>query len=83
MDDDKEIGDETQIGYDPYYTKANMIASTSVDPIEFLANVIFGICSQQINTEGKHSIKELNANYIEALKKKSKPHYFHPSEASF
>lgn len=69
--DDKEIGDETQIGYSPYYTKANIIASTSVDPIEFLTNVIFGICSQQTNTEGTHSIKELNADYIEALKEKA------------
>ena len=71
LEEDEGIGDETQIGYDPNYMKAHMIALTSVDPVEFLANVIFGICSQQTNTEGKHSIKELNKDYIEALKEKA------------
>ena len=71
LDDDTEIGAETQIGFDPQYTKAAMVAMTSIDPVEFLANVLFGICSQQTNTEGKNSIKELNADYIENWKEKA------------
>lgn len=71
LQDDIEIGAETQIGYDPNYTKSNMTAITSVDPIEFLANVLFGVCSQQSNTEGKQSIKELNTDYIKNIKNKA------------
>lgn len=71
LEDDTEVSVETQIGFDPQYTKATMIAMTSVDPIEFLANTLFGVCSQQTNTEGKHSIKELNTNYIENRKEKA------------
>lgn len=71
LQDDSEIADTAQIGYDPIFTKRTMTSITSLDPIDFIANTLYGICGQQTNTEGKAGIKELDKAYIANLKSKA------------
>ena len=42
--------------------------ATTVEPIEFIANVLFCVCSRQNNQDGIKDIKNINPSFLEKLK---------------
>lgn len=68
IEEDSGLSNAVQIGFDSKYTKKYMVSATSISPVEFIANVLFCVCSQQNNPEGKNGIANLNKDYIDNLK---------------
>ncbi|OFV69617.1 hypothetical protein LNN31_07685 [Acetobacterium wieringae] len=68
LEDDSNLSDTVQIGFDSKYTKKRMISATSISPVEFIANVLFCVCSQQNNPEGKDGIAAIDVTYIDNVK---------------
>ena len=62
---DDSISDNTIIGINPEYTKANILTWTTFDINEFLLNIFYYTCTHGSNEKGADTLLALNDAFIE------------------